>query len=259
MHMLTNLNTGPMSGSASGGVDLSALGNALGAAFGGSSRSSEAPATAALPQAFESLAALLELVDCAILIVTLDGHALFSNSRAHKELLVPGVIDLQGGTLRLSQQSVNDRLDYELNAARLGKRSLIVLPTQGEPTTVAVLPLAARSNSGEPYAVALVSGRTDIASRPEIVMFARHFGLTPTEARVLDALCAGFRPKDIAEREQVAESTVRTHVKALCTKTGTAGIQDVLRMIARLPPVATRDVALAGSTSSPAPRGRKRV
>jgi DNA-binding CsgD family transcriptional regulator len=64
-------------------------------------------------------------------------------------------------------------------------------------------------------------------------------------------LCEGLRPSDIARRQRVAISTVRTQIGSIRLKTGASSITSLLREIALLPPMAH---ALQGS-----PVGRSSV
>jgi DNA-binding CsgD family transcriptional regulator/PAS domain-containing protein len=62
-------------------------------------------------------------------------------------------------------------------------------------------------------------------------------GLTPAEARVAAALSTGAGAAEIAAGFDVAEQTVRTHIKRLLDKAGVASQREFLALIALLPPV----------------------
>jgi len=67
--------------------------------------------------------------------------------------------------------------------------------------------------------------------------FARHHALTAGETRVLEALCSGHSAPAIARRHGVAVTTVRTQLTSLRAKTGAKTVNDLLRTVARLPPM----------------------
>ena len=67
--------------------------------------------------------------------------------------------------------------------------------------------------------------------------FARHHGLTLAETHVLEALCTGARPAEVAATKGVALSTVRSHISSLRAKTGAPSIRDLVRQVAVLPPL----------------------
>jgi len=59
--------------------------------------------------------------------------------------------------------------------------------------------------------------------------------LTPAESNVALLLCAGLVPKDIARRLDVSLPTVRSYLRALLDKTGTARQSELLSLLSSLP------------------------
>jgi DNA-binding CsgD family transcriptional regulator len=113
----------------------------------------------------------------------------------------------------------------------------------GEPYVAHVLPLTsgARRRAGASYAaVAAVFVRKatiDIPSAPEII--AKHFGLTPTELRVLLAIVQIGGVPETAEALGIGEATVKTHLHRLFCKTGASRQADLVKLVAGFsaPPV----------------------
>ncbi|MES1973205.1 MAG: helix-turn-helix transcriptional regulator [Pseudomonadota bacterium] len=64
---------------------------------------------------------------------------------------------------------------------------------------------------------------------------AQWFGLTPTEARVVDALVDGQTPQDYATRNGVSVNAVRFHLKHIFLKTETASQAQLVAKIANMP------------------------
>lgn len=60
------------------------------------------------------------------------------------------------------------------------------------------------------------------------------FGLTPSEAEVVEALAAGLAPQHIAEARAVLVDTVRTQIKAALAKTGLRRQVDLVSLVGRL-------------------------
>ena len=54
---------------------------------------------------------------------------------------------------------------------------------------------------------------------------------------MLQALCDGLRPKEVARRCEVAVSTIRTQISSIRTKTQTASIRDLVSRVSVLPPI----------------------
>jgi len=70
----------------------------------------------------------------------------------------------------------------------------------------------------------------------------RHTGL-------LEQLCAGVRPAEVARHKGVAMSTVRTQIGSIRSKTGSGSIAELVRLVAVLPPMvsALRGGVFAGA------------
>ena len=85
--------------------------------------------------------------------------------------------------------------------------------------------------------VLLVLGRRQSCEALTVDFFARTQGLTSAEAKVLQALCDGLRPKEAARRLGVAVSTIRTQISSIRTKTQTTSIRDLVSRVTALPPI----------------------
>jgi DNA-binding CsgD family transcriptional regulator len=83
----------------------------------------------------------------------------------------------------------------------------------------------------------LVLGRHQVCSELTVFWYARSFGLTQAESLVLQGLCKGLGPNDIAAAHSVAISTVRTQLAAIRAKTQTASLRDLVNQVACLPPL----------------------
>lgn len=77
-------------------------------------------------------------------------------------------------------------------------------------------------------------GRRRVASAAQLIST---FGLTPAEARLARALVMGQTPDSYAQAQSLKISTVRTHLRALLTKTGAAKLSGLLQSLATLPAV----------------------
>lgn len=64
--------------------------------------------------------------------------------------------------------------------------------------------------------------------------FSRFHQITKSEEGVLKILCAGYSAPQIADQLQLAVSTVRSHVRSLCFKTGSTGVRDLVGRITPL-------------------------
>ena len=101
---------------------------------------------------------------------------------------------------------------------------------------VAVVPLGDAS-PGSMAPTLLMLGRSTVCEELSIQCFALSHRLTPAETQVLVRLCRGDSPAAIARRQDVALSTVRSHVGSIRAKTGAASIRALCEQVALLPPM----------------------
>jgi DNA-binding CsgD family transcriptional regulator len=164
---------------------------------------------------------------------------LYANHAARHEL------DGQHPLRLLGQQLVTHRgedvapLCEALAAAQRGLRRLLTLGEGPQRVSVSVVPLpgdlAAPGSTGP--ATLLVLGKRQMCAPLSVQGFARSMQLTPAETRVLDMLCNGVRPTEVATRQGVALSTVRTQIGSIRAKTGAASIRELVRQVGLLPPL----------------------
>jgi DNA-binding CsgD family transcriptional regulator len=80
-------------------------------------------------------------------------------------------------------------------------------------------------------------GKRQMCEQLSVQGYARSVALTPAETRVLELVCAGVRPAEIAGQLRVAVSTVRTQIGSIRVKTGATSIRELVRQVAVLPPL----------------------
>ena len=171
-----------------------------------------------------------------VMVVTLDGRMVYSNQAARAGLLRSGVA--WGATDDLSDSVPEGAKSlYEaLGKAADGKRSLVTFSGQSESLTLAVVPF--RGEPGAPSRAVLIFSRTAVHESLILGLYARSHGLTATEEHVLGILCQGYSTPEIAAQMKVAVSTIRSHVRSMCGKTGSSGVRELVNRVAVLPPVA---------------------
>ncbi len=203
--------------------------------------------TAATSASAPLLARMLDAVDYGILLVCDGDGVAFANRCARAELQ-------QGHPLQLSGQRLTARHPHDavplreaLEGAQCrGLQRLLTLGTHLKQSTgVAVLPHEAASGAGPAHAIVML-GKRAVCGELSAEAFARHHGLTPAELRVLKQLCAGQQAAEIARLQGVALTTVRTQICSIREKTGAANIGDLVRSVARLPPLMGRQLMATG-------------
>ena len=153
--------------------------------------------------------------------------------------LVPAVVQDRGDRLHLSDP----------RADRLLVRALAAPTPAGDPDAVASIPIAARDERAAMIAhlVPVRGAARDVFAAAETILVLADlrqgrappaelmqglFDLTPAEARVARGLADGHTVGTLAGRHGVSSATIRTQLKAIFAKTGTARQADLVAMLA---------------------------
>jgi DNA-binding CsgD family transcriptional regulator len=113
---------------------------------------------------------------------------------------------------------------------------MLVLRHGSKSLTLACVPLF-QPFEGNYTSVLLMLARQNDTANLALGFFARSHKLTTAEEGVLRGLCNGQTIGDIATCHGVAESTIRTQIRALRDKTQCNSIRLLVQQIAALPPV----------------------
>jgi DNA-binding CsgD family transcriptional regulator len=184
------------------------------------------------------LAHLMDELAHGVVVTTIEGRLLHANQAARHELGRRRALCIRSDVLVPRIPDSVSTLANALARVAEGKRSLIELAAaEGPGLTLAVLPLKGEP-SERPARAALLFARASVCESLMLCFFARSHGLTVTEEHVLGFLCQGFSAPQIARQLNVAVSTVRSHVRSLCTKTRSSGVRELVNRVAVLPPVA---------------------
>ena len=192
-----------------------------------------AMAQSAAPSAL--LMAVLDEIDYGVLVLdTQSGRLHHANRLGTQECRDDGPLSLERGCVRARRTDCQRELERALSLAAQSRRSLVSLHSGADAQPVAVVPL---TGTGERTLALLVFGKRQACETLSVGFFARLHGLTPAEAAVLQGLCEGQRPSEVARHAGVAVSTVRTQVSSIRQKTATASIRDLINKVATLPPM----------------------
>jgi DNA-binding CsgD family transcriptional regulator len=188
------------------------------------------PAAAAPPW----VAAMLDALDYGVLLIDAAQCVVHANRAARSTLAVNPVGLPWAGALACVRPAEIATLAQAIDAAaERGWRRLVTLRREAGPLGVAVVPLPA---GGQAVAM-LVLSRGRSCEPLSLHWYARSHGLTQAEARVLEALCTGATPHEVAATLGVALSTVRSQLATIRAKTGAAGIRQLVASLASLPPI----------------------
>jgi DNA-binding CsgD family transcriptional regulator len=210
----------------------------IGPAFRGPER------RAATPLATRCLALMLDEIDYGMLLLDEDAQVLHINRAARAELDAEHPLQLLGCGLRARFAQDVAGLYDALAGAQRGLRKLMTLGQDGHRMSLAVVPLGEPGGHGVP-ATLLMLGKRDLCERLSVQCFARSHGLTPAESRVLEALCQGLLPREMAALHGVGLATVRSQIGAIRSKTGAESIRALVHQVSVLPPLVGRLRAVA--------------
>jgi DNA-binding NarL/FixJ family response regulator len=180
---------------------------------------------------------VLDHLDYGIVIVDGEGRTLHANFAAGRLLQRADLLQVRDGVLGVADRQDDAAWRRALQGARRGLRALLRLGGADTSVGVAVVPLLDRETA-EHVVTLVVLGRPSICESLSTQWYARRHDLTQAESGVLELLCGGLRPTEIAHRLGVAISTVRTHICSIRSKTGVASVGALLHEIATLPPMA---------------------
>ena len=173
------------------------------------------------------LTALAERTLAGIIVTAADQHIRFANAYARNVLGRSTDLRIEDRRLTLAPK-VARAFAAGLAAAvadepRATRLSLHV--DGADPRNVFIAPLSSAWNMAEEdqrLALIVLGGARSAEILPNARDLRQYFDLTPAESNVALLLCAGLIPKGIARKLNVSLPTVRSHLRALLDKTGTA-------------------------------------
>jgi len=189
-----------------------------------------------LTEVFDGLGAGVFLTDS-------GGRIMHANSAGQALLAEGGGLYASGGRLAMRQPEARRTLGAALAAAGRSKRDpelpgvdITFASREGGDYAGHILPLTSGSRHKVAAAYGAVAAlfvhKTSITLQSEPECIARHYGLTPTELRVLIAIVEVGGVPDVAEALGVAASTVKTHLGNVYGKTGTSRQADLVKLVA---------------------------
>ena len=191
-------------------------------------RSTPDGVTALLARAFDE-------IDYGLLLLADDGAVMHINHAARTEIDAGYPLQLRGDRLHARHPADVCELDSALAGARRGLRKLLSLGEARKRVGISIVPLGGRGDGGR--VTLLLMGKRTVCEQLSVQWFARTYGLTPTETRVLEALCEGDDPREVAARHAVGMTTVRSQIRSIRLKTGAESIRELVRRVAVLPPM----------------------
>lgn len=188
----------------------------------------------ALSQAL--LMRVLDEVDYGLIVLDAQGHIRHANHLARHEMASGRLIMTHARSLLGRNTELSTQIQTALEQSLRGQRRLVLLKQGDQELSLAFVPLSHPLEFDPPSVLVLLS-RQSVCDNLALRMYARAQNLSPSEEAVLMALCRGLAIPDIAKENRVAQSTVRSQIKALREKTGCSSIRNMLQRVNSLPPV----------------------
>jgi DNA-binding CsgD family transcriptional regulator len=179
---------------------------------------------------------VLDEVDYGLLVIDAQSHIRHANHLARHEMSVGRLILSHARSLLGRSADISAQIQAALEQALRGQRRLVLLKDGEHELSLAFVPLSHPLEFDSPAVLVLLS-RQNVCENLALRMYARAQNLSPSEEAVLLALCRGLTIPDIAKDHHVAQSTVRSQIKALREKTGCCSIRSMMQRVHSLPPV----------------------
>jgi DNA-binding CsgD family transcriptional regulator len=191
----------------------------------------------------DSFADTVDGISAGMFLVDASARIVHANASGHAMLAEGVVLRVVSGKLVPNDASAEQGLNEiyamaERGDAAVGVKGIAMSLTasDGERHVAHVLPLTsgARRRAGATYAAAaaVFVHKAALDSPPPQAVVAKLYKLTPTEQRVLLAIVQVGGVPEVAEALGIAESTVKTHLHRLFSKTGTKRQADLVELVA---------------------------
>ncbi len=196
----------------------------------------------------EALEATLNALAAGVYLTDRDGRVVFMNRAAEQQVEAGDALCLKNNRLAPTDRSARAAMTKAIaeavadEAATPASEMTLALPGGDNAGLVAtILPLGRgeRNLGGAFAAMAAIFVQDPVVVPPfPGEAFAKLYGLTGGELRVLLAMAPGLGVKEAAEMLGISEATVRTHVQHIYDKTGTSKQTELMHLfMSATPPV----------------------
>ncbi len=179
---------------------------------------------------------VMDEIDYGVLVIDGQGRLRHANHLARHEMASGRLIVCHGNVLMGTSTDYTAQIQSAMEQALRGQRKLLLLNKDDKELSMAFIPLSHPLEADSPSVLVLLS-RQSTCENLAVRMYARAQHLSPSEESVMMGLCRGLSIPDIAQDHGVAQSTVRSQIKALREKTGCSSIRKLLQRVNSLPPV----------------------
>jgi DNA-binding CsgD family transcriptional regulator len=200
----------------------------------------------------EILERTLDGLAAGVFLTARDGHVVYMNTTAERQIRLGNSIRIVNNRISPTDPGARAALSKAIDMASrdesdtdLSEYSLAIPDVGGVGVVATLLPVdrGRRRDVVAPFSASVAVFTKDPAQAPLMPgeAFARLYGLTGGELRVLLALAEGMGAKEAAEMLGIGEPTARTHLQRMFSKTNTTRQADLLRLLQNAtPPIQTQ-------------------
>ena len=200
----------------------------------------------------EMLERTLDGLVAGVFLTARDGRVVYMNATAERQIKTGNSIRIVNNRIFPTDPGARAALSKAIDAAssddfdmEMSEHSLAIPDVNGSGYVATLLPVDRGQRRGivAPFAASVVVFTKDAVQAPLMPgeAFARLYGLTGSELRVLLALAEGLGGKEAADMLGISEPTVRTHLQRIFAKTDTTRQADLLLLLHNsAPPIQVR-------------------
>ncbi len=190
-----------------------------------------------------ALEAILNALTSAVYLTDRYGQIVYMNRAAEHQVGTCSAICVTHNRLTvidrtarlLFAKAIDKAIDYEADLPSTG--FTIALPGAGDAGLIAtVVPFTRGERQSTSGLAAIFMQDPTVLPPCSGAAFAKLYGLTKSELRVLLAMLPGLGVKQVAEELGIGESTVKTHLQHIYSKTGTSKQTELLRLFMSFTP-----------------------
>jgi DNA-binding CsgD family transcriptional regulator/Fe-S cluster biosynthesis and repair protein YggX len=195
------------------------------------------------------LEATLDALTSGVYLTGFDGRVVYMNRVAEQQIRTGGTLRIVNHRLEPVNPEARATMAQAISSTITGEAAVpvegftIALPAGDNTGLVAtILPLdrGQRRKVSGPFAAAAAIFVQDPVTVPVLpgVALAKIYGLTPAELRVLLAMSPGLGVKEAADILGIGETTAKTHLQHIFSKTGTSKQAELMILLRNsVPPV----------------------
>jgi DNA-binding CsgD family transcriptional regulator/PAS domain-containing protein len=177
--------------------------------------------------------AVLERLESAVLVLDKTGLILFANQKAEQMLSQGGHPSVWNGRLCSRDVDLNNAINQALSQAQVGYGSTLRFnpsaATGSRVLTFSPISAKGREKLAMPIGIMVIMTEPEKPATRDLSVFAQLYQLSSAETRVLTQLLQQDSTKAIADALHINMATVRSHLRALFTKTHTKSQRELIK------------------------------